>query len=354
MGCRGLRHRNGQPPEGDEVTVLPPLVVIVGPTAVGKSEFALSLAQEVNGEIVSADSMQVYRFMDIGTAKPTVDERKIVIHHLIDVVYPDERFSVADYQRMSTRVIAGIHGRKRIPLLTGGTGLYVNSVTKGYVFPRVRYDPVLRSELQNRAKQDGGRILHDRLKSVDPVAAKRIHPNDVRRIVRALEVFELTGRRLSELEGAGKVNYALIMVGLTAPREELYPKINGRVDRMIDRGLLDEVRFLLDEGYDESVPAMQGLGYKEMVQVVRGRCSLVEATRLFKRNTRHLAKRQWTWFTRDERIEWAEVLRPSDIEALTRKVSRLVREKYERWLENSLSETEGARSNGETPDKPSG
>lgn len=333
---------------------LPPLVVVVGPTAVGKSEFALSLAQDLGGEIVSADSMQVYRFMDVGTAKPRVEDRRLVIHHLIDVIYPDETFSVVDYQRLSVRAIADIHGRKRIPILVGGTGLYINAVTKGYVFPKVPHRPSLRRQLRAFAEEKGSRVLHDRLRAIDPAAASRIHPNDARRIIRAIEVFELTGQPLSELEGARGTAYELVMVGLTSPRDRLYARINERADGMIRGGLLDEVRFLLDEGYEESLPPMQGLGYREMVQVIRGRCSLNEAVRVFKRDTRRLAKRQWTWFKADERVRWVELLRSSEIPPIVRKVSRVIREKYERWLENSLSETEGERSNGETPDKSPG
>jgi tRNA dimethylallyltransferase len=285
-----------------------PLVVLVGPTGVGKSEVALQLAKKINGEIVSADSRQVYKYMDIGTAKPSKAEQAEVGYHLIDIVNPDKRFSCADFKVLAQRAIDQIHRRRKIPILAGGTGLYIRAVING-LFPGPSADYGLRRILSEEAARFGNEFLYHRLEVVDPEAAGRIHPHDRRRIIRALEVFELTGQSISELQerNTRPGGYELALIGLKRPRRELYQRIDERVDRMLALGLVEEVKGLLAEGFGEGLPSMQGVGYKEMVGFLRGEYSLSEAVRLVKRNSRRLAKRQLTWFGKDRRIAWVDI-----------------------------------------------
>ncbi len=280
--------------------------MILGPTAVGKSAIGLDLARMVPSEIVSADSMQVYRHMDIGTAKPSVAERNIVRHHLIDVADPDASFSVAAYQSMALEAIRGIEDRGLLPVLLGGTGLYIRAVTDLYRFETMETGQDIRSDLGERAAREGSRALHTDLSRLDPETAQRLHPNDARRIIRALEVYYRTGKPISEHRRMRKDEqpFDLVMVGLTMERGDLYQRIESRVDRMMREGLLQEVQRLLAMGYGPNLYSMQALGYKEMVSHVQGDLSLDEAVRLLKRNTRHFAKRQMTWFRRDARIQW--------------------------------------------------
>ncbi|MEW5762386.1 MAG: tRNA (adenosine(37)-N6)-dimethylallyltransferase MiaA [Bacillota bacterium] len=286
-----------------------PLVVICGPTAVGKTEVGILVARRLGGEVVSADSMMVYRGMNIGTAKPTVEERQGVPHHLIDIVDPDTPFSVALYQHLAEKSIAAIHARGRLPLLVGGTGLYIRSVVDPYRFV-AGPDPALRRRLMEEARLEGPEALHARLAAVDPVAAGRIHPHNVRRVIRALEVYHQTGKPISSFQDAGRETaskYLLWMFGLTMPREKLYRHIEERVDRMLAAGLVEEVQNLLKRGYRRHQVSMQALGYKEIAAYLEGELSLEEAVRLLKRNTRRFAKRQFTWFRRDPRIRWLDV-----------------------------------------------
>ncbi|KUK40952.1 MAG: tRNA dimethylallyltransferase [Clostridia bacterium 62_21] len=286
-----------------------PLVVICGPTATGKTEVGILVAGELNGEVVSADSMMVYRGMDIGTAKPTLVERRGVPHHLIDVVEPHAAFSVALYQELAEKCIADIHARGRLPLLVGGTGLYIRSVIDRYRFVAAP-DPDLRRRLVDEARLAGPDALHARLAAVDPAAAARIHPHNVRRVIRALEVYHQTGQPITsfqEPQRDASPKYRLWMFGLTMPREELYRRIEERVDRMLAAGLVDEVRRLLEGGYHRRFTAMQALGYKEIAAYLEGESTFEEAVRLLKRNTRRFAKRQLTWFRRDPRIRWLDV-----------------------------------------------
>jgi tRNA dimethylallyltransferase len=281
-------------------------VVITGPTATGKSEVAVLVAEAIGGEIISADSMQVYRYMDIGTAKPDPAWRRRVPHHLIDVLDPDEEFNVALFQRWVRELLPQIRGRGRMPVLVGGSPLYVYAVVDRYLFPSGGYDPELRARLMAEAAHHGPLALHRRLAEVDPESAARIHPHNVRRVVRALEVFYLAGQPISRLQGR-EPGVEVTMFGLIRPRPLLYRHIEERVDRMVARGLVEEVERLLAMGYGPELRSMQGLGYKEIVSYLRGETTLEEALYLVKRNTKRFAKRQLTWFAKDKRIRWLDV-----------------------------------------------
>lgn len=288
------------------------LVVLTGPTAVGKTDISIEVAQRLPGEIVSCDSMQVYKHMDIGTAKASVFERETVPHHLIDVVAPDEEFNVARFQELAEAAISDITSRGRIPVLVGGTGLYIKAVVDGFLFPWEGASKEIRESLEEEAAEKGSNVLHARLGEVDPQAARKIHPNDTRRIIRALEVYITTGRPISEMwqEGRRKKKARfdrLVMVGLVRERSVLYERINRRCDRMIELGLVEETRQLLDQGYSKTLTSGQALGYKEIVRYLKGECSLEEAVELIKRDTRRYAKRQLTWFRADPRIEWVDI-----------------------------------------------
>jgi tRNA dimethylallyltransferase len=284
--------------------------VIVGPTAVGKTGLAIRVAKQVDGEIISADSMQVYKGLDIGTAKPTEAERQGVPHHLLDVVAVDQEFSVADYQLMVEDILMDLAKRGKTPILTGGTGLYIRAVLEGFVFDSQGKDDVLRARLQEVAESQGNIALHRRLAVVDPDTAKRLHPNDRRRVIRALEIYHTTGQPLSQHLDAQKQlepRHQAVKFGLARNRPRLYQRIDARVDQMIEAGLLDEVKNLLEQGLAEGATAMQALGYKELVGYLRGEYDLAEAIRLLKRDTRRYAKRQLTWFRRDEEIIWLDL-----------------------------------------------
>lgn len=286
------------------------LLVIVGPTAVGKTDIAIQLAHKLQGEVVSADSMQVYRGMDIGTAKPTPAEQEDIPHHLIDIVEPGEPFSVAEYQTMAREKITEIGQRGHLPILAGGTGLYVRAVIDHYNFIPADTDWELRAKLRRQAAEAGLDALYQWLQEVDPVVAQRIHPNDERRIVRALEVYQTTGQPLSFWEQQvddSQPLYDLLMVGLTRPREELYDRINQRVDLMVQAGLIDEARRLLQAGLKEDFIARQAIGYKELFAYLRGEETIDAALATLKRNTRRYAKRQLTWFRADKRVQWVQL-----------------------------------------------
>ena len=283
-----------------------PLLVIVGPTAVGKTRLAIKLAHRLGGEIISADSRQVYRYMDIGTAKPTLAEREGVPHHLMDIIYPDEEFSAAAYQRLAQRAIGEVWQRKRMPILAGGTGFYVNAVIDNYNFSSTAINWDFRLRLRRLGEERGGGYLLAKLDQVDPVTAQRLHPNDLRRIIRALEVYKFTGRPLSQWEEEQEKEspYELCLIGLNMKRPLLYERINRRVEEMVAEGLVEEVRGLLAKGYSPALNSMQGLGYKEIIPYLEGKISLEEAIEVLQRDTRRCAKRQLTWFRRDGRISW--------------------------------------------------
>jgi len=280
------------------------LIAILGPTAVGKTVLSLQLAEEFRGEIVSADSRQVYRGMDIGTAKPTADEQRRVRHHLLDVVNPDESFTLSEYQRAAYAAIAEIQARGRVPFLVGGSGLYVRAVLEGLTIPRVAPDHARRAELQ----REEATALYARLQQLDLVAAAKIDPRNKRRVIRAIEVCETTGRPISAQQKRAEPNYRVLRIGLTLPREELYRRINARVDQMIAAGLVDEVRGLIARGYSTDVPAMSGLGYRQIALHLRGSISLEEAVRMLKRDTRRFVHHQYSWFhPGDTRIRWFDL-----------------------------------------------
>lgn len=308
-----------------------PLLAVVGPTAVGKTALGIELALRLDGEIISADSMQVYRGMDIGTAKATVEERRGVPHHLLDVRDPDQPMTVAEYQDLAEEAIAAIRSRGRLPIIVGGTGLYVRAVVDRFVFTPMESDPDLRASLAEQAGREGVPALHARLAEVDPDSAARIHPNDLRRIIRALEVYHQTGQPLSSLQQAEPRDPAsVLMIGLTMERPALYRRIEERVDQQLRDGLVEEVRGLLDRGYAPGVGPMVGLGYREMSLYLRGEATLEEATALLKRNTRRYAKRQFTWFRADPRIVWYTISQDSDVLAIVPKIVNQVEGKWPR------------------------
>ena len=284
-----------------------PLVVLLGPTAVGKTALAIQVARALGGEIVSADSRQVYRYMDIGTAKPTPAERAAAPHHLLDVATPDQMYTLAQYQRAAYAAIANIHARGRLPLLVGGTGQYITAVIEGWGIPEVPPNPALRAELEQYAAEHGAQALHARLAQRDPSAAARIDYRNVRRVVRALEVCIEAGQPISELQRKSPPPYRILQLGLTMPREALYARADARIAQMLEAGLLDEVRRLLDAGYTWGCPAMSGLGYIQWKAYLAGEESYEDAVAAIRRQTRVFIRRQYTWFRgHDSGIRWIE------------------------------------------------
>ncbi len=283
---------------------LKPLVAIMGPTAVGKTALSIKLSHEFSGEIVSADSRQVYRGMDIGTAKPTLEEREGIPHHLVDLVNPNETFTLAQYQYLAYTAIGEIHARKGVPFLVGGSGLYVRAVLEGLSIPRVTPDLERRKELEI---QDAC-ALYVQLQQLDPLAASRIDPRNKRRVIRAIEVCESAGKPISTLQTRRAPNYRVLRIGLTLPRELLYERINTRVDQMMQAGLVEEVRALLSRGYTVDTPAMSGLGYRQIALYLSGDATREEAVRLLKRDTRRFVHHQYSWFRPDDvRIKWFDL-----------------------------------------------
>lgn len=286
-----------------------PILALVGPTAIGKTDLSLALSREFNCEIISVDSMQVYRYMDIGTAKASPDERQMVPHHLIDIVNPDENYNAARFVEDCFEAITLIHSRGAIPLLTGGTGLYFQALNNG-LFPSPPTDKALRDNLVRRLANEGNSVLHDELKIVDPSSAARIHLNDSARIVRALEVFYNTGIPLSDhlrrqkSEAPASRLQNMIPIGLTCERDVLYQRINKRTEQLFEMGLETEVRGLISRGYGPELKCMQSIGYRHMVNYLEGRWTLGQCNELLARDTRRYAKRQYTWFGRDDSICW--------------------------------------------------
>jgi tRNA dimethylallyltransferase len=279
--------------------------VIFGSTAVGKTQLSIELAQKINGEIISADSMQVYRGLDIGTAKPTLEERQGIPHHLIDIKNPDEEWTVSDFIRESKKAEVISKKNGKTPIIVGGTGLYLWSLLEGFAFPITPADKDVRARLENEPVS----ALYSRLSAIDPKAAAKIHANDKKRIIRALEVYEVTGKPISQLQESRqpkaesrKQEYTLI--GLDLPREELYARINQRVDSMIAKGLVEEVKGLLAKGYTKDLRSMQALGYKEAIEHLEGRWTLGQMTEELKKRTRNFARRQMTWFRRFHDVKW--------------------------------------------------
>lgn len=290
-----------------------PLIVVAGPTASGKTGLAIDIANYVGGEIVSADSMQIYKYMNIGSAKPTQEERAKAVHHMIDFLEPDAEFSVADYTEMAHKVIADIYERGKIPIMAGGTGLYINSVVNDVTFGEMDTDYELRESLRKTAEEKGSEYLLHMLSEFDEVSAKRLHPNNLRRIIRAIEFYKITGKPISEHQEETKKTqsrYNPLMLCVNWDREELYDRINRRVDMMMDEGLLDEVKRLMDMGYTNDLNSMQGIGYKEVIDYFDGKASLEETVEIIKQSSRRYAKRQLTWFRRDERIHYVSSENP--------------------------------------------
>ena len=285
-----------------------PLVVILGPTAVGKTGLAIQLALALNGEIVNADSRQVYRYMDIGTAKPSREELAAVPHHLIDVVTPDQPYTLAEYQRAAYQAITGILARGKLPLLVGGTGQYLTAVIEGWNIPAVSPSAELRAELEDFAATHGARALHDRLRAADPAAAARIDYRNVRRVIRALEVWMLTGTPISALQRKSPPPYRILQIGLSRPRGDLYARIDARIAQMLAAGLENEVRALLQAGYTWDCPAMSGLGYAQWQPYLAGEITLEQVVQAIQRETRAFARRQYTWFRgHDTGIRWFDL-----------------------------------------------
>ncbi len=290
------------------------LLAVVGPTASGKSALAIALAQACGGEVVSCDSMQIYRRMDVGTAKPTREECMGVPHHLIDCIEPDAPFSCADYVQAAQEVIADIASRGRLPIVCGGTGLYLDALLRGGDFEETSGDPELRASLLAFAEAHGNEALHARLAAVDPDAAETIHPNNVKRVVRAIEIYECTGMTKTQADvrsRLGEAPYDAVVIGLRYPdREQLYARIERRVDLMMEAGLLDETRRLLDEGiFEVNSTAAQAIGYKELLGYLRGEESLETAVERLKTATRRYAKRQMTWFSAKSYVHWIDMTR---------------------------------------------
>ena len=298
-----------------------PVVVIVGPTAVGKTEIAIRVAEAIGGEIVSADSRLFYRGMDIGTAKPTPAEHSRVPHHLIDVTDPDQVWSLADFQSAAAQAIMEIQARDRVPFLVGGTGQYIRAVLQGWTLPPQAPDLALRAFLENWADVEGAYGLHHRLALLDPDAAASIDARNVRRTIRALEVIFLSGQRFSVQRQRGASPYSLLMIGLKRPRAELYQRVDQRIQAMLDAGFVDEVRGLLARGYSPDLPTLSAIGYREMIAYLRDRMTLDEAMMQMKRKTRRFVRHQGAWFSEDDpMIHWLEVGPETEfqIEALIR------------------------------------
>jgi len=281
------------------------MIAIVGPTAVGKSELALHLAQYFAIEIISADSRQVYRYMDIGTNKPSPAERESVPHYLIDVVEPDQDFSLAIYHQLAIEALKTIKQKGKLPLLVGGSGLYVWSLVEGWKIPQVPPDRKRRSQLEARAEQEGSQNLYQELQDIDPIATSKINPSNTRRIIRTLEIYHATGQRPSQLQRKEAPDFPILLIGLTGERSELYRRIDWRVDKMIQMGLVEEVEKLLKKGYSLSLPSMSGIGYKQICQFLQGEMTLPQAIDKIKYETHRLARHQYAWFRLgDSRIHW--------------------------------------------------
>lgn len=280
-----------------------PMIILTGPTAVGKTELSIGLAKAIDGEIISADSMQVYKKMDIGTAKITSQEMQGIRHYLVDELDPSEEFHIAKFQEMAKKALKEIYERGKIPLIVGGTGFYIQGLLYDIDFTKEEGDKQYRTFLQEIEKKDGKEKLHEMLKEIDPVSAQKIHCNNVKRVIRALEFYHQNGYPISEhneKESQRESPYQSAYFVLTNQREVLYDRINKRVDLMIEQGLVDEVRQLKKEGYEKSMVSMQGIGYKEVFDYLNGECSMEEMTEQIKKDTRHFAKRQLTWFRREK------------------------------------------------------
>lgn len=283
------------------------LLILMGPTAVGKTKVSVNLAQILNGEIISADSMQIYKYMDIGTAKVTESEMKGIPHYLVDFINPDREYTVSNYQEDATKYITQINEKNKLPIVVGGTGLYINSLIYDLNFTKVPPNNNIRNKYELLAEKYGNIYIHNRLSKIDKKSSDKINVGDRRRIIRALEIYDLTGKTMSEYnKNFRRENnrYNLIMICLNMDRSKLYDRINKRVDKMIEYGLIDEVKKIFDLGYDKNTIALQGIGYKEIIEYLEGNITLDYAINKIKQGSRNYAKRQLTWFRRDKRIKW--------------------------------------------------
>jgi tRNA dimethylallyltransferase len=296
----------------------PFIIVICGPTGIGKTSAGIEAAEAFGGEIISADSMQIYKYMDIGTAKPTPQERARIIHHMIDIIEPDEDFSAARFAELAAGTIKQLRGKNAVPFVVGGTGLYIKALTQG-LFDPGKVSPDAKTRLKKEAEINGTEVLYSRLMKSDPAAAERIHPNDTFRIIRALEIFEATGTPISEYRdkhGFSERPFNLLKIGLTMERKALYDRIEKRVDSMIEAGFIDEVRRLIGMNYSADLKSMQSIGYRHIADYLEGRTELDEALRVLKQDTRRFAKRQMTWFNADPEIVWVKPDQINDIKIL--------------------------------------
>jgi len=303
------------------MTDKPNVIVICGPTGIGKTAAAINVAEAFGGQIISADSMQIYRYMDIGTAKPTPEEKARVPHYMIDIVDPDEDFDAAMFAEIARKKIAELHENHIPAIVAGGTGFYIKSLVHG-LFQGVTADSEIRTRLKQEAEVNGGECLHERLRWYDPDTAAKIHPHDIFRIVRAIEVYELTGKPLSEYHEThqfAEEPFHVLKIGLDMEREMLYERINRRVDAMIAAGFENEVRKLLDMGYSPELKSMQSIGYRHLAEFIQGKMSYEEAVRTLRRDTRRYAKRQMTWFKADPQIIWIPPENSYEIRTLVKK-----------------------------------
>lgn len=286
-----------------------PLIILTGPTAVGKTELSIALAQKIGGSVISADSMQVYRRMDIGSAKIRKEEMQGIPHYLVDILEPDEEFHVVRFQEYARRCMEEIQSEGRLPIVAGGTGFYIQALLYDIEFRDEPEDKSYRSWLEQTAREQGGHVLHEMLAKADPESAEAIHENNVKRVIRALEFYHLSGKKISEHneeERRRESPYQFCYFVLNDDREKLYRRIDLRVDRMVEEGLVEEVRSLKQMGYNRRMVSMQGLGYKEILDYLEGSCTLEEAIYRIKRDTRHFAKRQLTWFRREREVTWIQ------------------------------------------------
>ena len=284
-----------------------PLIILTGPTAVGKTKASIGLAKALNGEIISADSMQVYKYMDIGSAKIRPEEMDGVKHYLVDVLEPDEEFHVVKFQQMAKDALNEIYAKGKVPIVVGGTGFYIQALLYDIDFSESNEDTSYRTELENLAAEKGVDFVHNMLREVDPASADAIHANNLKRVIRALEFYKQTGEKISEhneKERAKESPYEFCYFVLNDDRDRLYQRIDLRIDQMVEEGLLEEVSALKDKGYTKYMVSMQGLGYKEILDYLNGECTLEEAIYILKRDTRHFAKRQLTWFRREKDVIW--------------------------------------------------
>lgn len=297
-----------------------PLVIICGPTATNKSEIALKLSQKINGEIIISDSRQIYKYFDIGTAKPTIEEQKITPHHLLDICEPDNTYTVAQYQKDALDAINNIINKVKIPMMVGGTGLYIKAIIDGFKIPKVLPDEKIRKNLKSIVVEQGSLYLYEQLKKVDLKAANKIHPNDVFRIIRALEVYYTTGKPISDLwQKEINTRYKLFYIAINTSKEVLKQRIALRIENMIQNGLIDEVKWLIKK-YSYSLPLLYTLNYREICEYLKEKISLEDAKKLMEKNTKKYAKQQLTWFRADERITWWEIIDYTNISCIIDKI----------------------------------